>query len=145
MARHFLLPTVRLVDNGLQLFYCQGRLRYKLALFVHPGAVRHVDLEPVCSVLELLAGGFAGFHWTVDELRALGHLQFWRLAFEVVSAGRRDCARGAKNPWTGNCAFFNGLFDFDVAVPRAFGLDVSKRSEALLQRAPRREGGTRRA
>src|SRR5260370_41885716 len=90
MARHFLLPTVRLVDNGLQLFYRQGRLRYKLALFVHPGAVRHVDLEPVRSMLELLAGGPSRFPPPLPHLRALGALPLRRLCLPVVSPPRAE-------------------------------------------------------
>ena len=89
-------------------------------------------------MLELLPRSLPGFHRAVDKLRALGHFEFGRVAFQVVSAGRGDCSRGAKNSRAGNRSFFNGLLDFDVAVARAFRLHVPNRGKALLQGTPRR-------
>ena len=71
-------------------------LRHQLAVLVAPRAVRHVHLDPVGAVVELLARGFAGFDGSVDDLHALGHRRFqarippadsrrwWRCARVVV-------------------------------------------------------------
>ena len=88
VARDFFLPAMRLVHNGLQLFHCQRRLRHQVSLLVHPRPVRHVHLDPVRAVLQLLARRLARLDGTIHNLRALGHLQFRRIAFQVVPAGR---------------------------------------------------------
>ncbi len=50
-----------------------------------------------------------------------------------------------EQPRPGNVAAFDRLLDSHVAVARAFGLDIAQRGEALLQRAPSRDRGPRRA
>src|SRR6267154_402499 len=65
MTRNFFLPPVRFVDDGLQLFHRQRGLRNQIPLFVHPGTMGHINLDPVRPMLQLLAGGFAGFYWAV--------------------------------------------------------------------------------
>ena len=68
---------------ALQFFHRQRGLRDQLAVLADPGAMRHVDLDPVGAVVELLARGLAGFDRAVDDLRALRHLEFGRVAFEL--------------------------------------------------------------
>ena len=143
VARHFLSPSVRFVHDRLQLFHRQRRLRHQLSFLVHPRPVRHVHLDPVRAVLELLARSLARFHRAVHDLHALGHLQFRRVAFQVVAARRRDRSRCAKQSRPGDRPFFNGLLDFHVAVSRAFGFHVAQRGESLFQSAPHRNRGAR--
>ena len=47
----------------------------------------HVNLDPVSTVVELFARRLPRLDRPVDDLRALGHVEFRRIAFEVVSAG----------------------------------------------------------
>src|SRR5271156_871947 len=101
----------------------------------------HVNLDPVGAVIELFAGGFSSLHWAVDDLRAFGHVEFGRIAFEVVAAGGGDGAGGAKQAWAGDGAFGDGLFDFDVAVACAFGFYITERRKTLLEGAAARESG----
>ena len=87
VASDFLSPAVGFVHDRLQFFHGQGWLRNQFAVLSHPGTMRHVDLDPVGAVVELFARRFARFDRTVDDLRALGHVEFRRVAFEVVAAG----------------------------------------------------------
>ena len=135
------LPAVRLVDDRLQLLDGQRRLRDEIAVAVEPRAVRHVDLEPVGAVRQLLAGGLARLDGTVDELGAARHADLGRVAFEVVAAGRRDRQRRHVQARPGDVAALDRLLDADVAVARTLGLDVAQRREALRECAP---GGHRR-
>src|SRR5580704_420375 len=105
--------------------------------------MRHVDLDPVGAVIKLLTRGFAGFDGAVDDLRAFGHVEFGCVAFEVVSAGGRDGARGAEEARAGDGALGDGFADFDVAVAGAFGFDVAKSGETLFESAAAGEGGAR--
>src|SRR5438132_8554448 len=105
----------------------------------------HVDLDPVRAVIELLARGLARFDRTVDQLRALRHRDLRRVSLQVVAACGGDGARGGEDARAGNASLIDGLLDADVAVARALGLDVADGRESLLQRAPRRDGGPRRA
>ena len=114
-----------------------------MTFLVYPRAMRHVDLDPVGAVIELLSRGFAGFHGPVDDLRAFGHVEFGSVAFEVVPAGGGDCAGGAEETRAGDGAFGDGFADFYVAVARAFGFDVAQRGEALVESAAAGEGGAR--
>ncbi len=103
--------------------------------------MRHVDLDPVGAVIELLAGGFAGLDWAVDDLHAFRHVEFGCVAFEVVSAGRGDAARGAEEARAGNGAFGDGFLDFDVAVAGAFGFEIAQSCKTLFESAAAGEGG----
>src|SRR5216684_3242247 len=145
MARHFLPPPVRLIHHGLQLFQRQGRLRNQIPLLVHPRAMRHVHLDPIRAMLELLPRGLACLHRTVDKLRAFRHLQFRRVTFQVVAARRGNRARGSKNPRPRNRSFLNRLLDLDVAVSCALRFQIAQRCESLLQRPPARKRRARRA
>src|ERR1700735_654174 len=93
-----------------------------MTVLVYPRAMRHVDLDPVGAVIELLSRGFAGFHGPVDDLRAFGHVEFGSVAFEVVPAGGGDCAGGAEETRAGGGAFGGGFApEEDVRV----GVDES--------------------
>src|ERR1700722_2548746 len=105
--------------------------------------MRHVDLDPVGAVVELLPSGFARFDGSVDDLRTFGHVEFRRVAFEVVSAGGGDRARGAEETRAGDGAFGDGFANFDVAVAGPFGFDVAESGEALLECAAAGESGAR--
>src|SRR5438552_2103893 len=90
-------------------------------------------------MLELLASCFAGFHGAVHELRALRHVQFGRVPFQVVAAGGGDRAGSAKQSWARNRPFRDGLLDFNVAVAGAFGFHVAESGETLFEGPPRGE------
>ena len=143
VTRHLLLPSVRFVDDRAQLFDRERRLRHEIALLVEPRAMRHVDLDPVGAVIELLARRFARFDRTIDQLRTFRHFDLRRITLEVVAAGRRNRARDDEHAWAGNLTFVDGLLDADVAVAGAFRFDVANRREALLERASRGNGGAR--
>src|SRR5207302_4038749 len=117
----------------------------QVALFVEPRAMRHVDLDPVRAMIELLARGLARLDRTVDQLRAFRHSDLRRVSLQVVAAGGGDGARGGEDARSGNASLVDGLLDADVAVSRTLGLDVADGGESLLQRAARRNGGPRRA
>src|SRR5215471_3955956 len=133
------------VDDGAELVDGKSRLRNEIALFVDPGAVGHVHLNPVCAVAQLLASCLARLYGTIDQLRAGGHVEFGSVILQVVSTSRGDRARGDEQarPWNG--AFLDGLLDFYIAVARAFSLQVAQSGESLLQGTPRRVGGAGRA
>ena len=116
-------------------------------MLVDPGAVRHVDLDPVGAVRELLARGLAGLDGAVDQLRPFGHVELGRVALQRIAAGRRDRARRDEHPRPRDVAALDRLLDADVAVAGAFGLDVADRREALLEGPARghgRPGGAQR-
>src|SRR5215472_13286111 len=135
MARDLLAPTMRLVRDRLDLLQCQGRLRNQMALFVGPGAVRHVDLDPVGAVIELLPCDLAEFDRAIAELRAFGDHDIGVVAFERISAGGGDGAGHHKQPRSGNVPGVDGFFESDIAVPGAFGLKIAQSCETLLQSA----------
>src|SRR6185369_14792582 len=124
MARDLLLLAMRFIHYGLEFFYGQRGLRYQMTLFIDPGAVRHIDLDPVRAVLQLLPRDLAQFYWTVTKLRALGHHNVWVVAFQGVAARDRDCAGHNQKPRAGNEAGIDRLFDSNVAVAFAFRFEV---------------------
>ena len=93
VASDFLSPAVRFINDGLQFFQSQGWLRNQLSVFAYPRAMRHVDLDPVRAVVELLASRLACLDRAVDQLGSLGQRQLGRVAFQRVSAGGRNRAR----------------------------------------------------
>src|SRR5438270_4573492 len=99
--------------------------------------MRHVNLEPIGAVVELLAGGFARFHGAVDELRALGDLDLRSVAFEWIASRGRDGAGNSEDARAGNAAFVDGLPNADIAIAGAFRLDIANGGEALLHRSMR--------
>src|SRR5258708_769873 len=99
--------------------------------------MRHVDLDPVGAVIQLLASRFACLDRAVDELGALGHVKLRRIVLERVASSGGNGTSCDEQPWPGNVATFDGLLDADVAVARAFSLYITQSGESLLQRAPR--------
>ncbi len=125
MASDFLLLAMRFIHHGFEFFYSQRGLRYQMALFIDPGAVRHIDLDPVCAVLQLLPRDLAQFYWTITKLRALGHHNVRVVAFQGIAARDGDCAGHYQKPRAGNEAVIDRLFDSNVAVACAFSLQVA--------------------
>ena len=145
VAGDFLSPAVSFVHNRAQFLDRERGLRNQFAVLAHPRAVRHVDLDPVGAVVELLARRFARLDRTVDDLHAFRHFDLRRVAFKRISAGGRNCARRNKHPRPGNISALDGHLDADIAIARTFGLHVAHGREALFERAPRRNRGSRRA
>src|SRR5207245_6179560 len=98
VAGDLLLPAMRLLHNGLQLLKRQRGLRDQVALLVEPRAVRHVDLDPVGPMVELLPRRLARLHRAVNDLHALGHLGLRRLPFQRISTTGGDRPRGRTHP-----------------------------------------------
>ena len=104
-----------------------------MALLVHPGTMRHVDLDPVRAVLQLLTRDLAQLHRPIAKLRALGHHDIGIVAFQRISAGDRDGARNHQQARAGDKTGVDRLLDADVAVTGALGFQVAQRGESLLQ------------
>ena len=83
-------------------------------------------------MLELLPRGFARFNRTIDQLRALGHFNFRRIALERIPSRGRDRARHYKETRPGNVSFLDCLFDADVSVARSLRFYIAQGREALL-------------
>ena len=145
VASHFLAPAVGFVHDRLQFLHRKRGLRNQFAILSHPGTMRHVDLDPVGAVVKLFARRLARFDRTINDLRALGHHEFGRVAFEVVATGGRNRAGDDEQARPGDVAALDRLLDSDVAVTCAFRLEIAQRGEALLQRAPCRNRRPRRA
>src|SRR5260370_28634073 len=96
-------------------------------------------------MVELLASRFARLDRAIDNLSACRHVEFGSVALEHVSARARDGAGRDEQARAWNIALLDGLLDAYVAVASAFGLNVAQGSEALLQRAPSGNCGSRRA
>ena len=137
VAGHFLPPAVSLVHNRAQFLDRQRRLRHQFAVLSHPRPMRHVHLDPVRAVVELLARGLARLDRSIDDLHALRHFDLRRVALERISSGGRDRARRNKQPRPGNVSAFNRLLDAHIAVARTFGFHVAQSGEALFERASR--------
>src|SRR4051794_34919700 len=101
--------------------------------------MRHVNLDPVGAVLDLLARDLAHLHWTVAELRAFWDHDVRVVAFERVATGDRDRARDHEHTRTWNVAVVDGFFDPDVPIARALSLDVADCGESLFQGAMDRD------
>src|ERR1700730_4459858 len=104
----------------------------------------HVDLDPVGAVVKLLASRLSRLDRPVDDLCALGHVEFRRVTFEVVATGARNGAGGDNQPRPGDLAAFDRQLDANVAITRAFGFHIAQRGKTLLQRASSRYRGPRR-
>ena len=92
VACDFLAPSVRFINDGLQFFYGERWLRNQFAIFPQPGAMGHVNLNPIRAVIELFAGCLTCFDWPINELRSLRHIEFRSIVFQRITAGRRDSA-----------------------------------------------------
>src|SRR5205807_8782138 len=108
VAGNFVLLSVRLVGDCLQFFHGKRGLRNQVALLIDPGAVRHVDLDPVSAILKLLAGSLAQFYRAIGKLRAFRYSDVRVVAFQRVAAGHGDGAGGGEDSRTGNEAAVHG-------------------------------------
>src|ERR1700687_5311030 len=101
--------------------------------------MRHINHDPVRTVVELLARGLPRLDWPIDDLHPLWNFVFRGVTLQRISSGGRDRARRHKQarPW--NVSAFNGLFDAHVAITRTFGFHITQRGEALFERAPHRD------
>src|ERR1700741_2510727 len=143
MAGDLPVPPMRLIDDGPELFHREGGLRDERTLLIDPGAVRHVHLDPVGTVIELLARRLAGLDRTVDQLRPLRYHDLRRVALEVVAAGGGNGPRHDEHPRPGNVALIDRLLDADVPGAGPLGLDVANRREPLFEGALRRDDRAR--
>src|SRR4051794_16984606 len=92
VACHLVSPAVRFVADGLDLLNGQRGLRDQLAVLVGPGPMRHIDLDPVSAVIELLACSLARLDRAVDDLHAFGYGDLGSIAFQRIAASRRNAA-----------------------------------------------------
>src|SRR6185312_1507 len=138
MACYALAPAVSLIDDGLQLFDRERRLRNEIAFVVHPGTMRHVHLDPIGAVVELLARSLARLDWTINELSAFGNGDLGRVALKRISTGRRNRACGNEHSRAGNVAGVDRLFDSHIAVAGTLSLQVAQRGKALFERTSSR-------
>ena len=144
MAGDLAAPAVGLVDDGLELLDGQRGLRDEVSGSVDPRTVRHVDLEPVGAVGELLARGLARLDRPVDQLGALGHVELRGVSLQRIAARGRDRSRDHEHPRPRDVAPLDRLLDADIAVAGALGLDVADGREALIERPPGRDRRARR-
>src|SRR2546423_15385992 len=100
--------------------------------------MRHVHLDPIGAVIELFARSFPGFHGTVDDLRALGHLEFGGVTLEHVTRSRGNGASGDEKSRARHIAQINCLLYAYITVSGAFRFDIAQAREALLQSSARR-------
>src|SRR5208283_4024514 len=107
-------------------------------VLAHPRAMRHVDLDPVSAVIELLPRRLPRLNRAVDNLRAFGHVELWSIALERITARGRNGAGRDKQSWPRNIALIDGLLDAYITIARAFGFDIPQRREPLIQRSTRR-------
>ena len=134
---HFLSPSVSFIHNRLQFLDGQSWLRHQFPVFPKPRPVRHINLDPVRAVVELLASRFPCFHRAIDHLYSFRHFQFRSVSLERIATSRRNCASRDEQAWTRNVSALDRLLDADIAIPRALGFDITQRGETLLQRTTR--------
>src|SRR5438045_4103578 len=104
----------------------------------------HVDLDPVGPVIELLASRLSRLDWAVYDLRPLRHIEFRRVALEVVASRRGASPSGNYEPRPTHATFLDCHLDTNLPIARAFALDITQRGKTLLQRPPRRNRRARR-
>src|SRR5712691_7768815 len=144
VACNFFLPAMDFIHYGLEFFHRKSRLGNQIALLVEPGAMGHVDLDPIHPVIQLLAGRLAGLDGTVNDLDPFGQgaFNFRGIAFERIPAGSRDGPARSKDAGTGNISLFYGSLDIDITVSCAFSFHIANGGKTLLQSAARRNRGT---
>src|SRR5215472_2446839 len=98
----------------------------------------HIDLDPVGSMIELLARNLAQLYRPIAELRPFGNHDLGRVALGVVTSGGRDCPRRSKDAWPRNVALIDRHLQASVAVSSTFGLEIAHGGEALLKSPTRR-------
>src|ERR1700737_4163140 len=134
VASHLPPPTVGFVHDGLQFLDRECWLRVQFTVLAYPRAMSHVNLDPIGPMIKLLASRLARLDRPVDDLRALGHVEFRSVVFQVIAAGGRDGAGHDNQSRPRNVALFDRHLDADVAVAGAFGFHVTQRGKTLLQR-----------
>src|SRR5262249_30457028 len=90
MAGYFVLLSVSFVCYGLDFLERQRWLRDQMPLLVYPGAMRHVNLDPVCTVFKLLPRNLAQLHRTIAQLRAFRHDYVRVITLERITTGYRN-------------------------------------------------------
>jgi hypothetical protein len=123
---------MRLVDDRFEFFNCESWLGDEFAIFADPGAVGHIDLDPVRTMIELLPRGFASLDRAVDQLGGFWQIELGSIALQHVAAGRGNCPSGNKQAWSRNVTQLNRFFDADVAVACALSLEIAQGGEALF-------------
>src|SRR5215472_8338824 len=138
MARNPVLLPVGLIRYCFDFLQRQRWLRDQMALLVHPRAMRHVNLDPICTVFKLLPRNLSQLYGPIAKLRTFRHDYVRVITFQRIAAsyGNGPCCR--KNAWSGNVTAIDGHLDPDVAVTRSLSLNIADSGEALLQTAPRR-------
>src|SRR5215469_17944860 len=106
-----------------------------MALLIRPGAMRHVDLDPVGAVIKLLPRDLAEFDRAIAELSAFGNHDIGVVALEWISAGRGDGAGHDEQPRSRNISSVDCFFESDIAVAGALGLKIAQGCEAFLKSA----------
>src|SRR5215471_16509612 len=101
--------------------------------------MRHVDLDPVGAVIELLARRLSCFDRTINDLSSLWDFQLGGTAFEHIAAGRGNRAGCHEQAGAWNVAAIDGLLDAHVAVAGTLGLDITQSRESLFQSPPCRD------
>src|SRR5207248_10529828 len=92
MASDLFTPAMGLIANCFDFVKRKRGLGVKFALFIDPGAVRHIYLDPISAMVELFAGSFARFYRAIDELCAFRHIDFRSVAFKRITASGGDRA-----------------------------------------------------
>src|SRR4051812_39360648 len=141
MASDFAFLAVSFVYYRTDLVESQRGLRYQLSVLAHPRPVRHINLEPVGAVRDLLARDLTHLHCAIAKLRSFWDDDVRVVALKWVSARHRDCARDHEQSRAGDVAVVNRLFDPEVAVAGAFSLHVAQSCEAFFQRPMHRDNG----
>src|SRR5438034_1245289 len=91
MTCYFLGPPVSFVNDCLQLLDGESWLRHQLPVLPEPRSVRHVYLDPIRAMVELLASCLPCFYWAIDHLYPFWHFQFRSVSLERIAARRRNC------------------------------------------------------
>src|SRR3981081_3295839 len=105
--------------------------------------MRHIDLDPIGAMVELLASRFTRLDGSIDQLCALGYRDLRGVVLQRITARGMDRTGRNKHSGARYVPFVDGLLDTDVAVSGTFGLDVPNRRETLFQCAPGSDCGTR--
>src|SRR5882724_6922735 len=98
--------------------------------------MRHVDLDPIGAIVELLASRFACLDGPIDQLCTLGYGDLRGVVIQLVPASRGNRTGRNKHPGTRYVTFVDGLLDADVAIAGPFGLDIPNGRKTLLQGTP---------
>src|ERR1700704_811912 len=100
--------------------------------------MRHVHLDPVGALVELLARGPARLNWPIDEFHSLGKRQFGGVVLQRIATGARYGQSAYEHTWPGNVTGLNCLLDAHIAVPGPFRSHVAYGRKSLLKGATRR-------